>query len=46
VYGLQIAPEGVKVASPAFDVTPAQYITGVITEYGVSKPEEIREIIQ
>jgi methylthioribose-1-phosphate isomerase len=33
--GLPIAPEGVVVRNPAFDVTPAKYITGIITEKGV-----------
>lgn len=31
----QTAPEGVAVFNPAFDVTPAELITGIITEYGV-----------
>ncbi|MEI8356784.1 MAG: S-methyl-5-thioribose-1-phosphate isomerase [Deltaproteobacteria bacterium] len=33
--GVHIAPEGVKVRNPAFDVTPARYITAIITEKGV-----------
>jgi methylthioribose-1-phosphate isomerase len=33
--GLRWAPEGVSVANPAFDVTPAALITGLITEKGV-----------
>jgi methylthioribose-1-phosphate isomerase len=33
--GRPIAPEGVQVRNPAFDVTPARYITGIITEKGV-----------
>lgn len=33
--GLPIAPEGVTVRNPAFDVTPARYITGIITDKGV-----------
>jgi len=35
IRGLPIAPEGVSVRNPAFDVTPARYITGIITERGV-----------
>lgn len=31
----RIAPEGVGVYNPAFDVTPAKYVTAIITEYGV-----------
>ena len=32
------APEGVKTWNPAFDVTPHELITGIITEVGVLKP--------
>jgi len=35
IQGLPIAPEGVKAANPAFDVTPHSYITAIITEKGV-----------
>ncbi|MEK6690554.1 MAG: S-methyl-5-thioribose-1-phosphate isomerase [Nitrospirota bacterium] len=41
---LQIAPHGVKVMNPAFDVTPARYITAIITEKGRFKPEEIKKL--
>lgn len=34
----QVTPDGVQVANPAFDVTPAQYITAIITEVGVAYP--------
>ena len=34
----QITPDGANVANPAFDVTPAQYITAIITERGVVYP--------
>ncbi len=37
-FGRQTAPAGVKVYSPAFDVTPARLITGIITEYGILEP--------
>jgi len=43
--GVAIAPVGVEVANPAFDVTPARYITGIITEKGCFKPEQIGETI-
>ncbi len=36
-----IAPAGVEVLNPAFDVTPAEYITAIITERGVFKPSEL-----
>jgi methylthioribose-1-phosphate isomerase len=34
----QITPDGVQVANPAFDVTPARYISGIITECGIARP--------
>ncbi len=34
----QIAPQGVKVFNPAFDVTPHRYVTGIITENGIAYP--------
>jgi translation initiation factor eIF-2B subunit alpha/methylthioribose-1-phosphate isomerase len=36
-----IAPENTRARNPAFDVTPARYVTGIITEKGVFKSEEI-----
>ena len=37
-FGVRTAPEGVCVYSPAFDVTPAEIVTAIITEVGVIKP--------
>ena len=37
-FGKRTAPEGVKVYSPAFDVTPARLITAIITEKGIARP--------
>ena len=34
IGGVRIAPDGVRVRNPAFDVTPAGWITGIITERG------------
>jgi methylthioribose-1-phosphate isomerase len=39
-----IAPEGVQVLNPAFDVTPARYITGIITEKGVFPPQDLHHL--
>lgn len=36
-----VAPAGVNVLNPAFDVTPAEFITAIITERGVFRPTEI-----
>ena len=47
--GRQIAPTGVNVYNPAFDVTPAHLITAIITERGLIQPvtkEEVRRVIQ
>lgn len=41
---LQVAPKGVKVLNPAFDVTPARYITAIITEKGAFKPGGIKKL--
>lgn len=38
IRGQEIAPKGVPVFNPAFDVTPAKYLTGVVTEEGVCYP--------
>ena len=35
----RIAPEGVKVLNPAFDITPLEYVDAVITEEGILYPE-------
>jgi methylthioribose-1-phosphate isomerase len=47
-FGRATAPEGVKVYNPAFDVTPARLIAGIITEKGLIRPvntESIRNIL-
>lgn len=38
INGIRIAPEGVPVINPAFDVTPHELITAIITEEGVVRP--------
>ena len=37
-FGRATAPEGIKVYNPAFDVTPAALIAGIITEHGIVTP--------
>ncbi len=39
--GLQVAPEGVKCRNLAFDVTPAKYVTAIITEKGAFRPADL-----
>ena len=46
--GVQVAPNGVKVYNPAFDVTPPELITGIITDKGIIEPiyaETIPEVL-
>ena len=38
ISGIRVAPEGVSVLNPAFDVTPAEYVTAIVTECGVLRP--------
>jgi methylthioribose-1-phosphate isomerase len=37
VFGVPIAPEGMEAENPAFDVTPARYVTAIVTENGVAR---------
>jgi len=45
VKNVQIAPEGVKIKNPSFDVTPASNITAIITEKGVIEHPEGKGIM-
>ena len=45
--GTVVAPAGVHVANPAFDVTPHRYVTAIVTEHGIVRPsyaETLRQI--
>ncbi|GIU81465.1 MAG: S-methyl-5-thioribose-1-phosphate isomerase [Acidobacteria bacterium] len=37
IKDIQVAPEKIEVANPAFDVTPNEYISAIITEKGIAK---------
>jgi S-methyl-5-thioribose-1-phosphate isomerase len=39
----RITPAGSKAKNPAFDVTPAKFVTGIITENGILEPSEIKD---
>jgi methylthioribose-1-phosphate isomerase len=43
-FGSVTAPAGVHVYNPAFDVTPAHFIAGIVTEKGVIRPVNEAEI--
>lgn len=48
-YEKRMAPEGVKVYNPAFDVTDNDLISGIVTEYGVLRPpyeKSIKELFE
>lgn len=45
IAGIQTAPLHTKVFNPAFDVTPAEYISAIITEKGIIYPDFIQNII-
>uniref|UniRef100_A0A182QR25 Methylthioribose-1-phosphate isomerase n=1 Tax=Anopheles farauti TaxID=69004 RepID=A0A182QR25_9DIPT len=46
IGGQRIAAPGIGCWNPAFDVTPAELITGIITERGVLKPSELAEKVR
>jgi len=49
LQGVPVAPEGTRAENPAFDVTPHRYVTAIITERGVARPdfsESLRKLIR
>ncbi len=42
--GKQVAPKGIKVRNPAFDVTPARLVTAIITENGIARDNYLQEL--
>ena len=49
VFGVPVAPEAMPAANPAFDVTPARYVTAIICERGVAQApyeESLRRLAQ
>lgn len=45
INGKTVCAEGVNIINPGFDVTPAEFITGIITETGIHKPSELKKLI-
>ena len=43
-YSKPMAPKGVRVYNPAFDVTPAALIAGIVTEKGILRPKDVKNI--
>ena len=46
VGGVHLAPEGIAVRNPAFDVTPNRYVTAIITERGVARAPYVESLKQ
>jgi methylthioribose-1-phosphate isomerase len=49
VFGVPVAPEAIAAANPAFDVTPARYVTAIVCERGVARApyeESLRKLAQ
>jgi methylthioribose-1-phosphate isomerase len=46
VKGIRIAPVGSPALNPAFDVTPARYVAGFITEKGIFRPKDIKGVLE
>ncbi len=44
IRGTRIAPQGINALNPAFDITPARYITAIITEKGILRPPYNRSL--
>jgi methylthioribose-1-phosphate isomerase len=44
VFGVQVAPAGVRVENPAFDVTPHRYVNAIVTERGVARAPYIESL--
>lgn len=41
----RITPKGAKAINPAFDITPPELVTAIITEKGVARPEELMKLL-
>jgi methylthioribose-1-phosphate isomerase len=47
IAGKQMTPDGVSIENPAFDVTPAKYVTAIITERGIARepyPQSLQKL--
>jgi S-methyl-5-thioribose-1-phosphate isomerase len=44
IHKIRISPKGARAKNPSFDITPAKYITGIITPQGIVKPGELEKL--
>lgn len=42
----RLTPEGAHIRNPAFDITPAQYVTAIVTERGIARPPYVESLAQ
>ena len=40
------APKGLEIINYAFDMVPAKFITGIITEFGIIKPKDLKKAVK
>jgi methylthioribose-1-phosphate isomerase len=43
-FGKRTAPQGIKIYNPAFDITPHEYVTAIITEKGIIRPSYLENL--
>jgi len=46
IAGVRVVPDGVSVFNPAFDVTPHEFVTAIITDRGVAHPPYAQSLVQ
>ena len=46
IAGKQVTPDGVEIENPAFDVTPATYVTAIVTERGIVRAPYVEALRQ
>src|SRR5439155_20411669 len=46
IAGVRVVPDGVSVFNPAFDVTPHEFVTAIITDRGVVHPPYAQSLVQ
>lgn len=44
IISVNVLPDGSPAANPAFDVTPARLVTGIITEHGIAAPADLSDL--
>ncbi len=44
IAGKQMTPDGVSIENPAFDVTPAKYVTAIVTERGIAREPYVESL--